>query len=233
MKKTLLFLTCSLFFVVQLFAQSGDIVRIKAGEDPAKKYSPHGFYRFPNFSEGEAVFKDGGTTKAKFNYHLLNEEMQFISANGDTLAMAEPFSTKYITVDSNLYYYSDGYVEVIENRESLKLARRVKLDVKWEKIGAYGQPSPSGSIRTPSRILLGNNVGSNLTLNQDIIIQKDYTYFWLDKYGTVLKATKANLLKFLPPDTKAVVEGYLKKSPVDFRNEPDLRRLFQYCLSLM
>ena len=232
MKKLIMFVSCFVFFGTPSFAQSSDIVRIKAGEDPAKKFSPYGFYRFPTFSDGVAVFKHGGTTNAKLNYHLLNEEMQFIAANGDTLALADPFSIKYITVDSSLYYYSDGYVEVIEKSESLKLARRLRLDVKWEKIGAYGQPSPSGSIRTPNRIILGNT-GSNLTLNQDIIIQKDYTYFWLDKYGTVLKATKANLLKFLPPDTKGIVEDYLKKNSVDFRKESDLRKLFQYSLSLM
>src|SRR5215204_3682283 len=233
MKKLLLLVSCLVFFVAHSFAQSSDIVRIKVGEDPAKKFSPYGFYRFPTFSEGVAVFKHGGTTTAKFNYHLLNEEMQFIATNGDTLALADPFSIKYITVDSSLYYYSDGYVEVIENSEPLKLARKLRLGTKWEKIGAYGQPSPSGSIRTPNRIILGNTVGTNLTLNQDIVIQKDYTYFWLDKYGTVLKATKANLLKFLPPDTKGIVEDYLKKNNIDFRKESDLRKLFQYSLSLM
>lgn len=233
MKKLLVFVSCFVFFDAHSLAQSSDIVRVKAGEDPAKKFSPYGFYRFPTFSQGVAVFKHGGTTTAKFNYHLLNEEMQFIAANGDTLALADPFSIKYIAVDSSLYYYSDGYVEIIEKSESLKLATRLRLDIKWEKIGAYGQPSPSGSIRTPNRIILGNMVGANLTLNQDIIIQKDYTYFWLDKYGTVLKATKANLLKFLPSDTKGIVEDYVKKNNVDFRKESDLRKLFQFSLSLM
>lgn len=232
MKKLLLFV-CSVFFFTLLPAQTNDIVRVKAGEDPATKFSPYGFYRFPSFSEGVAVFKHGGTTTAKFNYHLLNQEMQFIGLNGDTLALAEPFSIKYIAIDTSLYYYSEGYLEVIENRESLKLARKLRLDTKWEKIGAYGQPSPSGSIRTPNRILLGTSVGGNLTLNQDIVIQKDYTYFWLDKYGTVLKATKASLLKFLPPDAKIVIEDYLKRNPIDFRKESDLRKLFYYSLSLM
>src|SRR5687767_5736852 len=117
MKKLLMFV-CPVFFIAQLLAQSTEIVRIKAGEDPARKFSPYGFYRFPSFSDGVAVFKHGGTTTAKFNYHLLNEEMQFIDINGDTLALAEPFSIKYITVDTSLYYYSDGYLEVIENKES-------------------------------------------------------------------------------------------------------------------
>ena len=232
MKKLLLFVG-SVFFFTQFFAQSNEVVRIKAGEDPATKFSPNGFYRFSNFREGTAVFKHGGTTTAKFNYHLLNEEIQFITINGDTLAIAEPYSLKYITVDSSLYYYFEGYVEVIENNKSLKLARKLRLDIKWEKIGAYNQPSPSGSIRTPSRILLGNTVGANLTLNQDIVIQKDFSYYWLDKYGTVLKATKTNLLKFLPPDAKISIEDYLKKNSTDFRKESDLRKLFQYSLSLM
>jgi len=214
-----------------MFAQTSETVRIKAGEDPAKSYSPHGFYQFPVFSEGVAVFKNGGRTTARFNYHMLNEEVQFISANGDTLALADPFSIKYLTIDTNTFYYSEGYLEVIVNDESLKLARKVHLNTRWEKIGAYGQASPSGSIRTPNKLIL-RNTGRDLSINQDIIIQKEYTYYWLDKYSTALKATKANLLKLLSPDKKRSIEDYLQKNKIDFKKESDLKKLLQYSLEV-
>jgi hypothetical protein len=200
-KKTFLSVVLSTFCGCFLFAQTNESVRIKAGEDPAKTFSPYGFYHFPVFNEGVAVFKNGNKTTARFNYHLLNGEMEFISQSGDTLALADPFSIKYITIDSCTFYYSEGYVELVTHDEPLKLAKKTKLNTNWEKIGAYGQTSPSGSIRTPNKIIL-NNTGRNLSLNQDIIIQKEFTYFWLDQYGTVLKATKANLLKLLDPDKK-------------------------------
>ena len=79
-------------------------MRIKAGEDPATAYSPHGFYRYPHFGHGVVVFKQGGQTNAKLNYHMLNEEMQFINQNGDTLALADPFAIKYLTLDSTLFF---------------------------------------------------------------------------------------------------------------------------------
>jgi hypothetical protein len=231
MRKLVVFMICVGFSTWQLFAQTNEVIRIKAGQDPTTGFSPQGFYRFSAFCEGVAVFKDGGRTPARFNYHMLNEEMQFIAQNGDTLALADPFSLKYITMDSSLYYYSNGYLEVIVNNESLKLARRLRLNTKWEKIGAYGQASPSGSIRTPNKIILGNR-GSNLSLNQDLLIQKEYTYYWLDKYNTVLKATKANLLKLLPPDKKNSIDDYVKKNGIDFRKEPDLKKILQYSLSV-
>lgn len=211
MKKAAILGILSLFWGWCLFAQSREIIRIKAGKDIATGFSPYGFYRFPAFSEGIAVFKHGQKTTARFNYHMLNEEVQFISLNGDTLALADPFLIKYITMDSSLFYYSEGYLEVLVNNESVKLARKLRLNTRWEKIGAYGQASPSGSIRTPNKLILANT-GKDLSINQDILIQMEFTYYWMDRYNTVLKATKANLLKLLLPDEKNNIEDYLKKT---------------------
>lgn len=223
----------SLIFLsgLQAYVQSQETVRIKSGEDAATAYSPQGFYRYPNFGQGLVVFKHGGQTTAKLNYHMLNEEMQFINQNGDTLALADPFSVKYITLDSTLYFYNDGYLEVILNNEQLKLAKKVRLETQWEKIGAYGQASPSGSIRTPNKIILGN-VGKNLSQNQNILVRKESSYFWLDKYGTALKANKANLLKLIAPDAKKRIEDYLRANKPDFAKEEDLKKLLQFTLTI-
>lgn len=231
MKKAVLTQVMALISLSYLLGQNNEIVRIKPGQDIASSYSPYGFYRFQGFSEGTAIFKDGGKTIARFNYHMLNEEMQFINNSGDTLALADPFSIKYIYLDSVLFFYSEGYLEVIVNNESLKLGRRLRLNTKWEKIGAYGQPSPSGSIRTPNRLIL-RNTSNDLSMNQDLLIEKEYSYFWIDKYNTVLKANKANLIKLIEPDKKPVVEEFLKKNKIDFRKEPDLKTLLAFSISL-
>jgi hypothetical protein len=231
MKKAFLLQVIMCCCGVYMFAQTRETVRIKAGSDPATSYSPNGFYRFASFNEGVAYFKNGDKTMSRFNYHVLNQEVQFISSNGDTLALADPLSLKYIIIDTNLFYYSDGYVEVIMNDEAMKLGRKLRLSVSGEKIGAYGQASPSGSIRTPNRLLIGNN-GNNLSINQDLVIQKQYSFYWLDQYNTVLKATKANLLKLVAPDKKNSIEEYLKKNKIEFNNEEDLKKLLQYSLTL-
>jgi hypothetical protein len=227
-----MFVIGAFFLCCNLFSQPPEIIRIKAGQDPSTGYSPHGFYRFPAFNEGVAVFKDGSQTAAKFNYHELNEEIQFITTNGDTLAIADPISIKYVTLNDHLFYYLDGYLEVLINNESLKLARKLRLNLSWEKIGGYGQPSPSGSIRSANRIILANT-GKSLSLNQDLLIQKDYSYYWIDRYNTVFKANKINLLKIIPPNNKNTVEDYLKKNKIDFRKEPDLKKLHDFSLAVM
>ena len=66
MKKALLWHCFLLVSCSGIFAQTPEIVRIKAGEDIATGFSPYGFYRFPTFNEGVAVFKNGGQTKARF-----------------------------------------------------------------------------------------------------------------------------------------------------------------------
>jgi hypothetical protein len=231
MKKLTLVLVLFLLFGGYLFAQSKEVIRVKAGEDPSTAFSPYGFYRFPAFAEGIAYLRTGEQSMGRFNYHILNQEVQFISKNGDTLALADPLSLKYIAIDTFLYYYSDGYLEVLANTTSLKLARKLRLDVRGEKIGAYGQASPSGSIRTPNRLILGNT-GKDLSINQDLVIQKEYTYYWLDEYSTVFRATKANLLKLLAPDKKNSIEDYLKKNKIDFHKEQDLKKLFEYSIAI-
>ena len=232
MRKCLVLMICALVLSCKLFSQSTEVIRIKAGHDPSTGYSPYGFYRFAAFNEGVAVFKDGSETVARFNYHELNEEMQFIATKGDTLAIADPLSIRYITLNNHLFYYLDGYLEVLINNQSLKLARKLRLNLSWEKIGGYGQPSPSGSIRSANRIILGNT-GKALSLNQDLLIQKDYSYYWIDQYNTVFKATKGNLLKIVPPDRKLSVEDYLKKNKIDFRKETDLKTLHAFSLTVI
>ncbi len=232
MRKCLALVMYVFLFSCETFSQTADVIRIKAGQDPSTGYSPHGFYRFASFNEGVAVFRDGSQTTARFNYHELNEEMQFITTNGDTLAIADPVSIKYITLNNYLFYYLDGYVEVLINNDSLKLARKLHLNLSWEKIGGYGQPSPSGSIRSANRIILANT-GKALSLNQDLLIRKEYSYYWIDKYNTVFKANKLNLLKIIPPDSKNEIEDYLKKNKTDFRKEPDLKRLHEFSLSVI
>lgn len=231
MKKVWLLLALICLLVFSNLVQSQEIVRIKAGEDPASAYSPHGFYRYPHFSQGLVVFKHGGQTNAKMNYHMLNGEMQFITQGGDTLALADPFSIKYLTLDSALFFYNEGYLEVILNNEKLKLAKKVRLETQWEKIGAYGQASPSGSIRTPNKLILGN-IGKNLSQNQNILVRKEYSYYWLDKYGTILKANKANLLKLIAPDSKNKIDDYLKANKIDYNKEEDLKRLLEFALTI-
>jgi hypothetical protein len=230
-KRKVFLLALLLLLFHGMFSQPPEQVRVKAGQDVASTYSPHGFYMFPTFREGVVVFKNGGQTNARLNYHMLNQEIQFLSINGDTFALADPFSIKHITIDSSIFYYSEGYLEVVMKDETLMLARKIRLNTTAEKIGAYGQASPSGSIRTPNKLIL-NNTGKELTINQDIIIQREYTYYWLDKYTTVLKATKANLFRFLSPDKKSIVENYLKKNKIDFSKEADLKRLLQFSLAV-
>src|SRR5688572_27164365 len=102
MSKCMVLVMSGLFLSCVFFSQSAEVIGIKAVHDPSTGYSSHGFYKFPAFNEGIAVFKDGSETAAKFNYHELNEEMQFISTKGDTLAIADPISIKYIIVNNQL-----------------------------------------------------------------------------------------------------------------------------------
>ena len=71
MKYSLTFVILSLFVGRISVAQEGRTLRVKAGEDAAQAYSPHGFYRFPNFTRANVYLKGGARNSGIFfNYNI-------------------------------------------------------------------------------------------------------------------------------------------------------------------
>ena len=226
MKHYLLFFLAALLNC-NLFAQTGQSIRVKAGEDVAQAYSPQGFYRFPQFSNAALFFKGGGRNSGvRFNYNVLSGNMQFIGQNGDTLDMVAAASLDSIVFEKNVFLYNEGFMEVVAHSDSLKLLKKMIVRTQVENIGAYGLPSATASIVNIKSISAGTGV-YNLVINQDVVLSENISWFIINGNNKMIKANKANLLKLLPAGKQTKAEAYLKQNKTNFESENDLKKLIE------
>ena len=224
-----------LLLVNKLSAQDSMRIFVEAGKSFSEVITPNQIYRYPNFLIGRVFFRDGSFSESKLNYNFFNGEIEFIDTNGDTLAIANEQipDIKEVSIDSNSFFYSNGYLEQItqENVFGKLLKRQNFVVLEAGKIGGYEIPSSSNAIQTYSGFIANSrsSVFSNLKAKQNVTLVLITEYFIGDKYNRFLLANKKNMLKLFP-SKKSKIEEYLKIKGVDFRNETDLKKLFEYLL---
>src|SRR5688572_33049904 len=108
--KPLLLLFFILIGYTDLLAQDSTYVTIKTGNNVGDVLSSADIYYFPQFTRGEVFFRGGTKATAKMNYTRLHDQMLFIDAKGDTLALAEEKTIKFIVVDQDTFYYDEGFI---------------------------------------------------------------------------------------------------------------------------
>jgi hypothetical protein len=224
MKYSLLYLLL-IISSTQLLSQPRKEVRVRAGDDIAKAFSPQGFYRFPEFSKATLYLKGGGkNSDFRFNYNYLSGKMQFIERNGDTLDVGGVENIDSIVFDNSKYFYNDGFVELLAANDAVSLVKKSVVKMNVENIGAYGTSNATGAIDNYTAFRSGISVYS-LVLNQDAVVAQTLSWFWMDPNKNLVKANKGNLLKLVSPANQGLVESYLKANKTNFENEEHLKKL--------
>ena len=232
--KALLF---SLFILIgfsDLSAQDSTLVTIKAGNRVKDVLSTSDIYYYPQFTNGKVFLRDGSRAGAKLNYNRLYDQMLFIGPKGDTLALAEEKTIKFIVVDKDTLYFDEGYVRLIANYGEVKLAeKQLWVVADFRKIGTHDTPKNTVAITTVSNLAdpAGRAKSYDFLLNEDIIIRKETQYFLGDEYNHFVPASKKKLLLLFPKDQLSI-ENYLKENKVDFDNKDDLEKLAQFLAKL-
>lgn len=228
-KTTLPLLLLALVLVVR--GQQKEKITVKSGEDIAAVLSSYGMYRLPAFTNGVVRFRDGTTAGGKMNFNIFLGDLQFIDAKGDTLAIAYPETVDSAMIDTSLFYYKNGYLEVIAAYGGYKLARKQKIEFRPIKIGAYGNQSPGNSIESYGRVSTAASpyVNNNrLTLNEDIVIITNTSYFLYYKKFREEKAGRQGFLTAFPGIKDKIVD-FITAGKTNFSNEADLIKLLVYC----
>ena len=181
--KPLLLLFFILIGYTHLFAQDSTLVTVKNGTNVGDVLAPAEIYYFPEFTKGQVFFRDGTKATAKLNYTRIFDQMLFIDTKGDTLAVANEKTIKFIAVGQDTFYYSEGYIRIIADNDFVKLAeKQVWVVADIQKKGTHNTNSTPGvtSVRTFRE---GNDVTRNvLTLNEEVVLRKETHYFFGDKY---------------------------------------------------
>lgn len=233
--KTILF-AVGIGFAAQLsaFAQSTEVIRVKGGVGGEKAVPFSGRYRYDQFRSGKVLYVNGTTATARFNYNILLGEMQFITAQGDTLALDVEPVVRMVGVGDAVFLYDPkkGYLEIIADYSTVKLLMKQGLKMaRSEKMGGYEQSSGTGSITTYQFYSSGNASVSKLDGRGDLVLLKGRDYFIGDRNNRYYPINRANVLKVFGKHREQVT-AFLTSESIDFNRESDLKKLLSYCSEL-
>ena len=199
------------------------LVRVKAGEDAATVLSKE-IYIYPVFTKGTVVYRDGTRSGGLMNYNTLVHEMQFIDGNGDTLALSDPHTTRFILIDGDSFFYDRHYLKQVASGNALRLLKQARLRIAdKQKIGAYDMPTSNSSIQSYNSITNGL-MRLAINVREDILMSRETQYYFADNYGSPVPATRRSLINLLGRRYHEA-EKYLKDHSVNFSNESDLINL--------
>ena len=225
--KALLFILFVSFNCPGLFAQKKKFVTVKAGSNIMDVLSPSDVLYYPVFTKGNVIRKDGTVTGAQLNYNRLVDEMHFIGPDGDTLALANELTIKYIAIGKDTFFFTDGgYLRIIANSGRANLAlKQIWIVSDSRPLGAYNTSNSSTSITSFNSYIEGGKL-YDMTVNADLVLKKIEQFYLGNNTNHFVLANKKNLLMLFPESERN--EIYLKEHKIDFKKENDLTKLISY-----
>jgi hypothetical protein len=231
--KALLLLVLILIGYIDLPAQDSTLVTIKAGNKVMDVLTTADLYYYPQFTKGKVFFRDGSKATATMNYTRLYDQMLFIN-KGDTLALADEMTIRFIVIDRDTFYFDEGYVRLILDSGIVKLAeKQVWVVADVQKIGTHNRPTTTVAVTSFSSYTNGLDAAKSkdLILNEDILLRKETQYYFGDEYNHFVRTGKKRLLQLFPKEQRRI-ENYLKENKVDFDKKDDLEKLAQFLSQL-
>jgi len=229
--RTFVFIFSSILFLrTCLSAQNNENITVKAGTK-AEDYIPfHKRYRYPQFTDGKAYFKNGTAEVSKFNYNFLNGEIEYIQQSKDTLSIANANDIRLITISGDTFFYENGYIELIYHKQAMVAIKqyfKLKEVIKKDSYGSAGSTSATDSYST----MHSGGQSYKLTVNQDRIFQKISEFYLATNSSGFFPFTRKKVKK-LYPQNKNAIDDYLKSNKVDFNSRNDLLRFAEYLKDL-
>jgi hypothetical protein len=227
MKTRLLFLFILIGYS-GVWAQDSTLVTIKTGSSIRDVLTTTDIFLYPQFISGKVFFRNGIKSVAMMNYNSLTDQLLFIDANGDTLALTDEKTIKFIALDNDTFYYDEGYIRLVASNSVVKLAGKQVWEVAdIRKIGSHNRPSTTFAVTSFSTITDRLGRTQDLLLNEDVVVRKKTTYYFGDMYNHFVPAGKKNLLLLFPKKQNSLA-NYLKENKVNFDKKNDLEKLIQF-----
>ena len=221
------FLTISIALLCAYSYAQNDHWTVKAGESVEKTLGDSVIYRYPQFMTGLVYFRDGNISRVALNLNFVNGEMQFIAPSNDTLAIANEVTIKYITIQTDTFYFDKVYIELIHGNAVAKLAKlEIIKQSDLKKEGAYGQMSSTSSINSTTSFY-SSNQSYKLTEKSEVTMHKETIFFIGDGFNNFQPAVKKNIYKMF--NTKiSTVEPFIKENKIVLTKEDDLVKLIDF-----
>jgi hypothetical protein len=182
---------------------------------------------YPEFKNARVYFRDDTKGAAMMNYNTLFNEMLFIDAKGDTLALEDQQTIKFISLGSDTFCYNESYIKIIASNRVIKLAEKAVWELADNrKIGSHNRPSTSFAI---SSYLTENDRfrRDGIVFTEDQVYRKKGIYFFADQFNNFILANKKNLMELYAKNHKLIVD-YLDDNKVRFEHKEDLVKLVDF-----
>ena len=208
-----------------LWAQDITFVTIKAGSNINDVLTTPDIFLDPQFITGNVFFSDGTKTSSIMNYNSLADQLLFIDRKGDTLALTDEKTVKFININKDTFYYDDGYIRLVASNSVVKLAEKHIWELAdIRKIGSHDRPSTTFDVTSYRTLTDKFGKTHDLLLNEDLLLRKKTSYYFGDKYNHFTLAGKKNLMELFPKEQN-ILANYLKKNKVNFGKKDDLEKL--------
>lgn len=243
--KNLILLAVGLFaFPAASVGQSAKKFRIWSGEVATKVIPANERYSNENFRKGIVLFGNEKTSSALLNYNLLYSDIEYIDQEGDTLSIANEELVRNVLIGNDLYYfnYRFGYLEVLSDYPSLKLAAKKGMTLLQKDKDVYVNPrydhfSKLAEDPFTNQDRFFNNTVTyrqmyNMPAKDDFYLLESTSYYFIDKNSRSHPASLKSLRKIFP-ENKRTIKKYLKQNNVNFKNRDDLEKLVEFCNHLV
>jgi hypothetical protein len=223
--KSSLLLLFTFLLVKHSFTQDTSFI-IEAGKKvndviPAKMQ-----YQYREFLNGKVFFRDGNVFEGKLNYSRLMDEMQYTTEGGDTLALDNEPTVKFVCIDKDTFCFDHGFVMLIKGNDAIKLAIKHGFRlVDMKKAAGYDMMSSTSSVSSVSSLNDGT-ISHQLTVKGQMKLSEVAQYYFGNKYGHFVLATKKNLIDLSPHCMQ--LKHFLKANHINFSKRNDLERVVSF-----
>jgi hypothetical protein len=219
-------------FPLRHFSQTRKQVTIRPGVGSTLAFPLKEKYRFSEFRNGFLITIDDKKSQSlKFNFNLFLQAPEFIDVKGDTLFMDDQ-AIKYVQMREVTYYHEfpKAYYEFLLKTEAVTLAiQREWKFIRYDAVTNNGYGETIGIARSQSSTIRTSS--GRTYANEASVFEKDSSYFFIDIKNRIYKASAANTIKLFS-DYKSEINNFLKQNEINFKNETDLRKLFDFIIPL-
>lgn len=228
MKKTGLMILLLQALLAEAFSQEGKKYILNPGEKPGWAIPFSEAYSHPSFRPGTVFFKSKTTGGGYLNYSYLTQEMYFLAAKGDTLALAEPKEVDSVIIGKDVFYNTaDGFVKLDTIAGEVRICRNYFFNVvNRQVVGAYGSPTNLGGNTTSIRFT-ADFAASKITAQDIITLSRDGSFYAGTRASNLKAVTKKNMGNLFGKKQNAF-DLYLQQNEVNFSKREDIIKLAEF-----
>ncbi|MBM3440277.1 MAG: hypothetical protein FJX94_05390 [Bacteroidetes bacterium] len=183
---------------------------------------------FPDFQRGTIVFNNGSKSSALLNYSFLTQELLFVNAGGDTLALANVKEVKMVQAPGGQLFNAGGRMvkkDTAVGNHILAVGYAFSTADR-RKVGAFGTTTDGA---TDSYIALdATNIGITDMTSQVQVVLSRKPYFFIGDSELKFVAAAKKQIAGLFPGKQAEINRYIQEKQVNFSSRQELIALLHF-----